>query len=126
MFKVLAFSKYASTSFAQRKPNGKLPILEDLNKIKILIADDDQNIIHPVSTLSLGMEVSLLQARVLPSALSLFADGRQQSLEMLSNTFGGRIFAYEKIAKCLSRSVSAFSRFMLEYLDSNDKADQCA
>ena len=49
---VLPFSKYASTIFAQRKPNGKLRLLVDLQKINILIADDYTNNNHPVNTLS--------------------------------------------------------------------------
>ena len=49
---VLAFSKYASPIFAQRKPNAKLRLLVDLRKINTLIADDYTNNNHPVSTLS--------------------------------------------------------------------------
>ena len=37
---VLPFSKHASPIFAQRKPNGKLPLPVDLKKINTLIADD--------------------------------------------------------------------------------------
>ena len=49
---VLPFSKCASPIFAQRKPNGKLRLLVDLRKINSLIADDNTNNNHPVSTLS--------------------------------------------------------------------------
>ena len=35
-------------------------------------------------------------------------------------------FAYRRLAQGLSRSVSAFSSFMREYLDPVVKADQCA
>ena len=52
---VLPFSKYASSLFAQRKPNVKLRLLVDLRKINTLIADDYTdytNTNHPVSTLS--------------------------------------------------------------------------
>ena len=49
---VQSFSKYASPIFPQKKPNGKLRLLEDLRKINSLIADDYSNNIHPVSTLS--------------------------------------------------------------------------
>ena len=49
---VLPFSKYASSIFAQRKPNGKLRLLVDLLKFNSLIADDYTNNNHPVSTLS--------------------------------------------------------------------------
>ena len=47
-------------------------------------------------------------------------------MEMFSFNFAGRTFAYKGIAQGLSRSVSAFSSFMPEYLDPVVKADQCA
>ena len=50
----------------------------------------------------------------------------QQSVELLAFNFASRIFAYKRLAQGLSRSVSAFSRFMREYLDPVVKADQCA
>ena len=75
---VLPFSKYASSIFAQRKPNGKLRFLVDLRKINSLIADDYTNNNHPVSTLSDAAQqlagVTVLHTRLLTS-LSLFADG---------------------------------------------------
>ena len=37
---VLFFSEYASTIFAQRKPNGQLRLLVDLRETNTLIADD--------------------------------------------------------------------------------------
>ena len=49
---VLPFSKYASSMFAQRRPNGKLPLLVDHTKINSFIAGDYINNSHPVSTLS--------------------------------------------------------------------------
>ena len=48
----LPFSKYASPSFAQKKPNGKLRHLVDRRKINTLISDDYINNNHPVSTLT--------------------------------------------------------------------------
>ena len=75
---LLPFSKYASPIFAQKKPNVKLRLLVDLRKINSLISDDYTNNNHPVSIQSdsrtPGMEVTILQTRLLPS-LSLFADG---------------------------------------------------
>ena len=52
IIKVLPFSKYSSPIFAQRKPNGKLRLLVDLQKINSLIADDYTNNNLPISTLS--------------------------------------------------------------------------
>ena len=50
----------------------------------------------------------------------------QRSVEMLTFNFASRTFAYRRLAQGLSRSVSAFSSFMREYLDPVVKADQCA
>ena len=50
----------------------------------------------------------------------------QRSVEMLAFNFASRTFAYKEPAQGLSRSVSAFSSFMREYLDPVVKADQCA
>ena len=50
----------------------------------------------------------------------------QRSVEMLAFNFASRTFAYKRHAKGLSRSVSAFSSFMREYLDPVVKVDQCA
>ena len=50
----------------------------------------------------------------------------QRSVEMLAFNFASRTFAYERLAQGFSRSVSAFSSFMREYLDPVVKADQCA
>ena len=47
-------------------------------------------------------------------------------VEMLAFIFASRTFAYKRLAQSLSRSVSAFSSFMREYLDPVVKADQCA
>ena len=47
-------------------------------------------------------------------------------MEMLEFNFASRTFAYKRIAQGLSRSVSAFSGFMCEYLDPVVKAAQCA
>ena len=56
----------------------------------------------------------------------MLADGDQRSVEMLAFNFASRTLAYKRLAQGLSRSVSAFSRFMREYLDPVVKADQCA
>ena len=48
----LPFSKYASATFVQLTPNGKLRLLVDLRKNNNLISDDYINNNHPVSTLT--------------------------------------------------------------------------
>ena len=50
----------------------------------------------------------------------------QRSVEMLAFNFASRTFAYKRLAQGPSRSVSAFSSFMREYLDPVVKAEQCA
>ena len=49
-----------------------------------------------------------------------------QLIQMLAFNFASRTFAYRRLAQGLSRSLSAFSSFMREYLDKAIKADQCA
>ena len=127
---VLPFSKYASSIFAQRKPNGKLRLLVDLRKINSLIADDYTNNNHPVSTLSDAAQQlagkSLFCNLDCSQAYHCLQMVDQRSVEMLAFKFASRTFAYKGLAQGFSRSVSAFSSFMPEYLDPVVKSDQCA
>ena len=127
---VLPFSKYANPIFAQRKPNGKLRLLVDLRKINTLIADDYTNNNHPVSILSDAAQhlagKSLFCKLDWSQAYHCLQMADQRSAEMLAFNFASRNFAYRRLAQGLSRSVSAFSSFMREYLDPVVKADQCA
>ena len=127
---VLPFSKYASPIFAQRKPNGKLRLLVNLRKNNTLIADDYTNNNHPVSTLSDAAQhlagESLFCKPDCSQAYHCLQMADQRSVEMLAFNFASRTFAYKKLAQGLSRSVSAFSSFIREYLDLVVKADQCA
>ena len=124
---VLPFSKYASPIFAQRKPNGKLPLLVDLRKINSLIADDYTNNNRPVSTLSDAAQHlagnSLFCKPDCSQAYHCLQIADQRSVEMLAFNFASRTFAYKRLAQGLSRYVSAFSSFMREYLDPVVKAD---
>ena len=127
---VLRFSKYASPIIAQRKPNGKLRLLVDLRKINTLIADDYTNNNHPVSTLSDAAQhlagKSLFCKLDCSQAYHCLQMADQLSVEMLAFNFASRTSAYKRLAQGLSRSVSAFSSFMREYLNPVVKADQCA
>ena len=127
---VLPFSKYASPIFAQRKPNGKLRLLVDLRKLNTLIADDYAINNHPVSTLSDAAQDlagnSLFCKLDCSQAYHCLQMADQRSGEMLAFNFASGTFAYKRLAQGLSRSVSAFSSFMREYLDAVVKADQCA
>ena len=127
---VLPFSKYASPIFPRRTPNGKLRLLVDLRKINSLIADDYTNNNHPVSTLSDAAKhlagKSLFCKLDCSPAYHCLQMADQRSVEMLAFNFASRTFAYKRLAQDLSRSASAFSSFMREYLDPVVKADQCA
>ena len=126
----LPFSKYASPIFAQRKPNGKLRLLVDLRKINTLIADDYINNNHPVSTLTDAAQhmagKNLFCKLDCSQAYHCLQMADQQSIELLAFNFASRTFAYRRLAQGLSRSLSAFSSFIREYLDPVIKADQCA
>ena len=127
---VFPFSKYASPIFAQRKPKGNIPLFVDLRKINTLIADDYTNNNHPVSTLSDAVQhlarKSLFCKLDCSQASHCLQMANQRSVEMLAFNFASRTFAYRRLAQGLSRSVSAFSSFMREYLDPVVKADHCA
>ena len=102
----------------------------DLRKINTLIADDYTNNNHPVSTLSDAAQH--LAGKSLFCKLDCSQDyhclqmADQRSVEMLAFNFASRNFAYKRLAQGLSRSVSAFSSIMREYLDPVVKAGQCA
>ena len=126
----LPFSKHASPIFAQRKPNGKLRLLVDIRKINTLIADDYTDKNHPVCTLSDAAKhlarKSLFCKLDCSQAYHCLQMADQRSVEILTFNFASRTFAYKRLAQGLSRSVSAFSSFMREYLDPAVKADQFA
>ena len=125
---VLLFSEYARPTFAPKKPNGKLRLLVDLWKINSLIADDYTNNNHPVSTLSDAAQhlagKSLFCKLDCSRAYHCLQMADQRSVEMLAFNFASRTFAYKRLPRGLSRSVSAFSSFMRGYLDPVIKADQ--
>ena len=130
MITTLPFSKYASPRFAQRKPNGKLRLLVDLRKINTPIADDYINNNHPVSTLMLTDAAQHMIGKKLfckldcSQAYHCLEMADQQSIELLALNFASRTFAYRRLAQGLSRSLSAFSSFIREYLDQVVKANQ--
>ena len=99
---VLPFSKYASTIFAQRKPNGKLRLIVDLRKINTLIADENTNNNHPISTLSDKAQQlagkSLFCKLDCSQAYNCLQMADQRSVEMLAFNFASRTFAYKRLA----------------------------
>ena len=126
----LLFSKYASPTFEQRKPEGNLRLPVDLLKINCLISDENTNNNHPVITPSDAAQhlvgKSLFCKLDCSQACHCFQMADQLSVEMLALNFASRTFANKRLAKALKTSVSASSSFMREYLDTVVKADQCA
>ena len=128
---VVPFSKNASPTFAERKPNVKLRPLLDLMKVNSWIADDYTNKNLPVSIFSDTAQhfarKSLFCKPHCSQAYYCLHMADQRSVQMLAfNSFDSRTFAYKRHAQGLSRSVPAFSSFMREYLEPVVKADQCA
>ena len=68
----LPFSKNASPKFAQRKPNGKLRLLVDLQKMNTLIADDYINNNHPFSTLTDAAQHMAGKNLIVPKRITAF------------------------------------------------------
>ena len=125
----LPFAKYASPIFAQRKRNRKLCLLVNLRKINTLIADDYINNNHPVSTLTDAAQhmagKNLFCKLDCSQAYHWLQMADQQPIELPAFNFASTTFAYRRLAQGLSRSLSAFSSFIREYLGPVIKADQC-
>ena len=80
------------------------------------------------------MQPYIWQARKFPACLTVYKStiayefGYEldyQSTQMLKFNFASQTFAYRRLAQGLSRSLSAISSFMREYLDTLIKEDQC-
>ena len=125
----LPFSNYASPIFAQKNPTGNR-LLVDLRKINKQISADYINNNHPVTTLvdaAQHMAGKKLFCKLdCSQAYHCLQMADQQSVEMLAFNFASLTFAYRCLAQGLSRSLSAFSSSMKEYLDKVIKADLCA
>ena len=119
------FLKIRNPIFAQRKPTGRLRLLADLRKINILVSEDYVNNNHPV-TVQHRAEKKLFCKLDCSQAYHCLQMADHQSMRMLAFNFASRTFAYRRLAQGLSRSLSAFSSFIREYLDTLIKADQCA
>ena len=129
----LQYCPYPSTQapyFHNGSPTEILRLLVDLRKIDSVIADDYTNNNHPVSTLSDAAQLlagkSLFCKIDCSQAYHCLQMADQRSVEMLAFNLTSRTFAYKRPAQGYSRIVSAFSSFMLQYLDTVVKADQCA
>ena len=126
----LLFAEHANTIFAQRKPNGRLRLLVNLRKINNLITEDNTNNNHPLNTLSdaaQNMAGKKLVCKLdCSQAYHCLLMAGCQSIQMPAFNSASRTFAHRRLARGLSRSLSAFSGFKREYLDRAIKANQCA
>ena len=127
---VLLFSKYASPIFAQRKPTETNVSLWISGKSTVLLR-------MTITTTFIQLALCQTQHNIwqesfffckldCSQAYHCMQMADQWSLEMFAFRFGGRTFAYKRVAQGLSRSVSAFSSFMRDYLGPVVKVDQCA
>ena len=96
----------------------------DLRKINTLIADDYTNKNDSVSTLSDAPQD--LAGKSLFCKLTVCRWRTTGQWNLLAFNFATEVFDYRRLPQGLSRSVSAFSSFMREYLDPVVKADQYA
>ena len=126
----LPSGKYASPILAQRKRNGKLRLLVDLLKLNTMKTDNYIINKHAVSTLTDAAQHMVGKnwfCRLdCSQTYHCFQMADQQSIELLTFSFGGRTFGYRRLAQGLSCSISAFSSFIREHLDPVIRADQCA
>ena len=110
--------------FEQRKPNRKLRLQVNIRKINALISDDYINNDHHLSTNS-GAELLPGKICIIDCSEDLkVAD--QRSIELSAFNFANRAFAYRRLTQGLKLSLSVFSSFMREYLDTLIEADHCA
>ena len=117
--------------FAQRKANAKIHFLVDLGKIKNLISDDYiNNKKTPLSTLTDAAQhmegKNIFWNFDYSPAYYCLQMTDQSSVKMLAINFASRTFAHQRLAKGLSRSLSASSSFMREYLNPIITANQGA
>ena len=96
------FSKYASPTFAEIKPNRKLRLLVDLRRIKRLIADEYTNNKHKISTFSesgQNLEGKSLFCKLdFYQAYHCLQIADQRSKEMLAFNFASKTVVYKRVS----------------------------
>ena len=125
----LSFSKYSSPIFAQRKSSGKLRILIDLRRINHLRRHDYKNNNFPIPTMAdatahLAGRKIFAKMDCSQAYFSMQMAG-ELSIQLLAFNFGGRTFAFKRLAQGLSRSPTAFSSCVSKHLQSCVANDQC-
>ena len=125
----LPFSRYSSPIFAQRKSSGKLRILIDLRRINHLLRHDYNNNNYPIPTMAdatahLAGKTIFAKMDCSQAYFSMqMADNL--SVQLLAFNFGGRTFAFKRLAQGLSRSPTAFSSCVSKHLQSCVASDKC-
>ena len=125
----LPFSKFSSPIFAQRKSSGQLRILIDLRRINHLLRHDYKNNNFPIPTMAdatahLAGKKFFAKMDCSQAYFSMqMAD--ELSIQLLAFNFGGRTFAFKRLAHGLSRSPTAFSSCVSKHLQSCGANDQC-
>ena len=125
----LPFSKYSSPIFAQRKSSGKLRILIDLRRINHLFRHDYTNNNFPIPTMS-DASAHLAGKKIFAKmdcsqAYFSMQMADEKSVNLLAFNFGGRTFAFKRLAQGLNRSPTAFSSCVSKDLEACVANDQC-
>ena len=109
---------------------GKKRLLVDLRKINILIADDYINNNHLIGTLTDAaqhmVKNNMFFELECSQAYHCLQLAERQSIELLAFNFASQTFAYRRLARGLSRSLSTFFCFIRENLGLVIKVDQRA
>ena len=119
----ISFSKYSSPIFAQRKSSGKLRTLIDLRRINHLLRHTNKN--FPIPTMSdasahlAGKKIFAKMDR--SQAYFSMQTADEKSVQLLAFNFGGRTFAFKRLAQGLEASDG---NKLLENLEAILKSDQ--
>ena len=126
---LLPNSKYRSPIFAQKKPSEKLRILIDLRRVNHLLRKDYSDNKFPISNMTdavhhfagktLFTKLDCSQAYHCVQLADAF------SVQFLSIFFPSRTYAYTRLAQGLNESVTGFSSFVRNSLDSCLAANLC-
>ena len=125
----LLFSKYSSPIFAQLKSSGKLRILIDLRRINHILRHAYTNNNFPIPTMSDAS--ALLPGEKIFRTMDCFKAyfsmqmTDEKSVQLLAFIFGGRTFAFKRLAQGLKRSPTAFNSCVIKRVKTFVANDQC-
>ena len=126
---LLPNSKYRSPIFAQKKPSEKLRILIDLRRVNHLLRKDYSDNKFPKSNMTDAVHhfagKTLFTKLDCSQAYHCVQLADTLSVQLLSIFFPSRTYAYTRLAQGLNESVTGFSSFVRNYLDSCLAANLC-